>query len=216
MTPYDAILVPGGGLTESGVPHPWVMERLRHAAAVQGDAPIVCLSAFTPHKPPPYSPEGFPICESAASMAALVAMGVPPARILSETSSLDTIGNAYFARTIHTDVREWRRLLVVTSKFHMPRTRAIFESLFRLPARDGFASPYHLEFAETPDTGIAPDDLAARVAKETRSLEQWKANTDRLRFRTLQDVHRWLFSEHDCYAAGRHPSRHDGQVRSTY
>lgn len=215
MAQHEAILVLGGGLTDAGTPHPWVTERLRHAAAVREDAWIICLSGFTPHKAPPHSPEGFPISESAASMAALVGMGVPAARIVSETASFDTIGNAYFARTIHTDVMGWSRLLVVTSKFHMPRTHAIFETLFKLPARDAATSPYRLEFAETADAGIAADDFAARVAKEAQGLAQWKANCDRLHFRTLRDIHRWLFTEHDCYAAGRTPNRHAGPARST-
>jgi hypothetical protein len=216
MSQYDAILVPGGGVTEAGAPHPWVMERLRHAASVQQNAWIVCLSGYTPHKPPPLSPEGFPISESAASMAALLHMNVPADRILSESSSFDTIGNAYFSRTIHADVLGWSRLLVVTSKFHMPRTRAIFETIYALPAQEGTASPCRLEFAETADVGIAADDLAARVTKETRDLERWKANCNRLAFTSLQDVHRWLFSEHDCYAAGRQPGRHVGHALSTY
>ena len=51
-------------------------------------------------------------------------------RILAETCSYDTIGNAFFARTVHTDPRGLRRLLIVNSKFHMPRTEAIFRWVF--------------------------------------------------------------------------------------
>ncbi len=52
---------------------------------------------------------------------------MPAERIWAETASLDTIGNAYFARVIHTDPAGLRRLLVVNSAFHMPRTRMIFD-----------------------------------------------------------------------------------------
>ena len=48
--------------------------------------------------------------------------------------SLDTIGNAFFLRTIHTDVLGVRRLLLITNKWHMARAMAIFEAVFALPA----------------------------------------------------------------------------------
>ena len=92
--------------------------------------------------------------------------GVAPERVLLESWSLDTIGNAAFARLMHADLAQarssprdrrevrsylragrwaeivpryrrgpadgphlaqWRRMLVVTSDFHLPRTRAMFE-----------------------------------------------------------------------------------------
>ena len=41
-------------------------------------------------------------------------------------------GNGYFALTQHAIPRRWRRMAVVTSDFHMPRSRAIFEWVFGL------------------------------------------------------------------------------------
>lgn len=60
--------------------------------------------------------------------------GVPAGSILKECSSYDTIGNAYFAATIHAVPAGWNggRLAIVTSDFHMPRSRAIFETIFSL------------------------------------------------------------------------------------
>ena len=46
---------------------------------------------------------------------------------------LDTIGNAAFARLMHSDIRGWRSLLVITSASHMARTRRIFDWVFTLP-----------------------------------------------------------------------------------
>ena len=58
--------------------------------------------------------------------------------MLEENWSLDTIANAFFLRTIHTDPAGWtrleevledvyRRLLVINNEFHMPRTEEIFK-----------------------------------------------------------------------------------------
>ena len=57
---------------------------------------------------------------------------VPASQILRESSSYDTVGNAYFAATIHAWPLQWRHVAVVTSAFHMPRSQAIFEHVFEL------------------------------------------------------------------------------------
>ena len=85
----------------------------------------------TPHKPPVLTPAGFCVFEGAACADVLLAEGVPAARLLKETASFDTIGNAYFSATIHAWPRRWRRIAVATSAFHMPRTQTIYEAVFR-------------------------------------------------------------------------------------
>ncbi|CAK0861070.1 unnamed protein product, partial [Prorocentrum cordatum] len=186
----DAIVVPGGGLTEEGAPAPWVRERLRRAKALydaaraSGGAPaggpvIVTLSAGTPHKPFPRDERsGYQVLEAEASARYLVReLGVPPEDVLEENLSLDTIGNAYFLRVMHTDVVGLRRLAVVTNAFHMPRTKAIFEAVFSLsgPGQAG-ASGYDLSFDEVPDTGVEAEALATRRAREMASLEGFRVN----------------------------------------
>lgn len=92
------------------------------------------------------------VFESASTAAFLIDHErIPAWDIVMETTSYDTIGNAYFARTSHTEVRGWVRkdtmfvdqlvetpkvvmhnqsveisqnkLLIVTSASHMARTR---------------------------------------------------------------------------------------------
>ena len=80
------------------------------------------LSRGTPHRAPPRTRAGQPLSEAAAGAAYLVRGGAPAADVLLEELSLDTLGNALFARLLHAEPRNWRRLHIVTSSFHMPRT----------------------------------------------------------------------------------------------
>ena len=93
---------------------------------------IILLSAGTPHRPN-YIDEasGFPILESTAAADYLRTVHrIDPAHLWREQCSLDTIGNAYFLRTSFLDPAapgRFRRVCVITSEFHMPRTRAVFD-----------------------------------------------------------------------------------------
>jgi hypothetical protein len=77
----------------------------------------------------------------------------------------------------------------------MPRTQAIFNWVFSLPA-----AKYALEFQTTPDVGLAPAALAARVEKESASLT--RVHELRERIRTLEQLHEFMFTEHEVYATG--------------
>ena len=200
MRRYDAVLVPGGGLRPDGALPAYVLTRLEAAQALAGEAPIVLLSAMTVHRPPPLDAAGFPVLESVAAAQALLARGVPGARIWAETASLDTIGNAFFARVIHTDPAGLRRLPVVNSAFHMPRTRMIFGWVFGLPPAE---PPYAVDYHTVPDQGLTEAGLEARRAKEAARMADLRRTIPRVA--SLAALHRWLFTEHRAYAAGGDP-----------
>jgi uncharacterized SAM-binding protein YcdF (DUF218 family) len=197
---YDAVLVPGGGLQPGGALPPFVLNRLEAAQALAGEAPIIPLSATTFHRAPPLDAAGFPVLESVAAARALLARGVPKARIWVEAASLDTIGNAYFARVIHTDPAGLRRLLVVNSEFHMPRTQMIFDWVFGLPPADPH---YALDYHTVPDRGLTEAGLEARRAKEAARMEDLRHTITCIA--SLAALHRWLFTEHRAYAGGTDP-----------
>ena len=206
---FDAVIVPGGGLAD-GKPAPWVAARLDEAFKYdRRTGSYLVLSRGTTHKPPPLDASGFPIDESAASARYLVEKGVDPSRILLESWSLDTIGNAAFARLMHADLRGWRRILVVTSRLHMPRTKAIFEWVFALPAaasshRKAAATParsVRLEFAEVKDAdALDARALESRRQKEQDSLRKLKEET-MPEILDLARLHSFLFEQHAAYRA---------------
>lgn len=224
----DAILVPGGGLKEDGQPATWVMARLEVATKLYNEAAkpkpkIITLSGGTPHKPPPLATSGQPISEAAAGARVLVKQwGINPADVLEEAFSLDTIGNAYWVRTLHTDPARFRRVVVVTNAFHMPRVKAIFGWVFSLTGGGWTESDGQRElgFATVPNVGLSDAVLQVRRAKEAASLESLPKTSSRVR--TLSNLHSFVFNEHMAYASKRHlteldpPMAIDPLLKATY
>jgi uncharacterized SAM-binding protein YcdF (DUF218 family) len=197
--PLDAIIVPGGGVRPEGQLPPWVEARCRRAMERAGaTTPIILLSAATLHRPPPLDENGFPWLECNAGARFLLALGFPAERLWTESSSYDTIGNAYFCRTIHTDPRSLRELLIVNSEFHMPRTRAIFDWVFGLPGNT--LEPYRVSYEETPNEGLSEEAVAGRVKKEEAGIESVRRL--KAEITTLAQLHQFLYSRHDAYRAG--------------
>jgi hypothetical protein len=208
---FDALLIPGGGFTETGDLPKWTKRRLDRAAELWNGEYVITLSASTVHKPPELDSGGFPVYECTAAAHYLIAKGVQAAKILREHASYDTIGNAYFSRVMHTDPRHWRKLLVITSEFHIKRTEEIFRWVFSL---NDPQPPYSIEFVSVTDKGIEPKILLPRIKKEKASLADVAALKKRIR--TLQDFHDWLFTSHGAYSVSTKPKRHRGDILETY
>ena len=214
---YDAVVVVAGGIEDDGTLPAWVVSRLdfaaaeyaRHAAARPDATPptyVVLSGSATPHKPPPVARGGFTYHESTAMAEYLMRRwDVPAAALLKDTASMDTIGNAYFSLTLHAAPREWRAVRVVTSRFHMGRTRAAFEWVFGLSGggqdEGGGAPKIELAFHATPDDGLSPEVVAARAEREAASEAALRANQARVA--TLPAFAEWLYTTHMCYAVGR-------------
>ncbi len=194
---YDAVLVLGGGVREGGVLPTWVERRLDAALAVPGEPLLITLSAGTTHRPPPRDASGFPLFEATASGTYLLNRGVPAERILIEACSWDTIGNAYFSRVMHTQPAELKRLLIVTSDWHMPRTRFLFDWVYGLPPLP-FA--FELDYQEAHDPEMSEQLSTERLRKEQASVELVRGLAGQIG--TLPDLHRWLFTRHEAYKAG--------------
>lgn len=210
MKTYDAVLVPGGGVYANGDLPLWTQRRL-DCALTKSQRYIVTLSAGTTHKPPPLDQDGYPIFESVAAAQYLMRRGVGPEKILVETCSYDTIGNVYFSRMMHVEPLSLKRLLIVTSEFHMLRTQAIFEWLYGLT---GLAQDYCLEFEAVSDVGIDADVLAARQTREASSLESVRLLAQKIQ--SLQEFHAWLFQCHGAYAMAQQVVRASGTVLGSY
>jgi hypothetical protein len=202
MQKFDCILIPGGGFLEDGSLPPWTIARLNYAVSVKDECRwFILLSGGTVHKPPPVNADGFPLFESSELAKHLVNAGINSNRILTEISSYDTIGNAHFARLLFTEPLQLKNLLIVTSEFHMPRTKAIFEWVFHLPP---LPFKYQLDFESTPNEGLSSQALAARIQREEISLENLRDTIQKIT--NLDNFITWLYTEHTAYATNK-PSK---------
>jgi len=199
----DAILVLGGGRPiHRSLPPPWVTSRCDIAAQAHNmldKTPILTLSAGTAHADQLLNEKGLPVWESEASALYMISKHqIAVGNIFMETSSYDTIGNAYFARTSFCEVFGWKRLLVITSEFHMPRTRAIFDWMFNIPNREGGENPgYRLLYLQSPNSGLSEEIVAARIERE--EIGRKRVATQQRKYNTLPKALKFLTTEHGMY-----------------
>jgi hypothetical protein len=196
----DACVVLGGGLGPDGSLPPWVLSRIDTAArlattALRDTTPVLCSGSWTPHKPAVVLPNGHALAESTSMAEVLLTQhGLSAQRILKESASADTVGNAYFTLTAHALPAQWKQVVVVTSSFHLQRTVGAFDWVFGLAG----LQPVYIA---SPDDGLSAAQLSARAAKEAEALATLRANAARIT--TLASFHAWLFATHACYSASR-------------
>jgi uncharacterized SAM-binding protein YcdF (DUF218 family) len=219
----DAILVLGGGAPPApDAQLPFVAARCKAAAALWKAAAkkpkILTLSAGTAHVPQLLDARGSVVFEATASAAVIIGEGVDAQDVFVETTSYDTIGNAFYSRNDHCSLAGWRRLLVITSEFHLARTKAIFDWVYGAAGAEP-SGAYELSYLGTAgicveiklsrrgpdfhtqaDTGLTPAEVAARKAREdasTRNVVSGLAPGHR----KLSTVREFLTTRHDLYSA---------------
>ena len=192
----DTILVLAGGLNEYNKNHQWVIRRLDLALALYRQKPrkIICLGGGTYHKPPCQNHLGYVIHESTACAQYLLDQGVDPKDLTREWSSYDTIANAFFSLLNFAIPLQLKDILVITSDFHMPRTKAIFHWIYSLTNNHDLTN---LGFLSVNSRDLDENIIKVRLQREKQSLLNLK---DKIRkIRTLEEFHQWFFTEHKAY-----------------
>jgi len=196
----DGIVVLAGGLTASGGVPRWVQGRLDAASELHAKYPgsvILVTGGGSPHKRPVLFDSGHVNHESTVCCDYLVKeRGVCPTKIIKETSSYDTIGNAYFSLVIHALPLGWRSVVAVTSAFHLPRAAACFDWVY-----GSCDSSPALRYHSVPDEGMSPRALEARIGREKESAQALVRNAREIL--TLKEINLWLHQKHRCYAVAR-------------
>jgi len=217
----DAIFVLGGGVpTTLHEPPIYVQRRCDVAAAIvqqwqaqqQQDKstpllPILTLSAGTAHLPQFMGPDGLPVWESTSSAAYLKSKHGLSDNVFVETTSYDTISNAFYARTSFTDITGWKTLLIITNEFHMERTKLIFDWIFGVQrtANDNISntpsSPYTLIYLACDDIGLSGKALRARQEHEQKGFNNIRDRIIPQYSSSLLDVWTFLNQKHDFYSS---------------
>ena len=83
-------------------------------------------------------------------------------------------------------------------KFHIERTKAIFDWIFSL---DRPRSPYEISYLQSPDVGLEEDALEARREKEAKSLVAVQRFAKQ--FQSMKQVWAFLNQQHDLYTASK-------------
>lgn len=119
---YDAIIVLGAQVTPDGNPSVQLGWRLDAAAEAyhQKTVPIVVCGAQGKDEP---------MTEAEAMMKYLTAKGIPETDILQDPESFNTNQNLNNASELLRNIEGVRRVLIVTSDYHVPRSLAIAADL---------------------------------------------------------------------------------------
>lgn len=113
---FDAIVVLGAGITVKGNLSMVAKSRMDKAIELymSGAAPRVVITGRR---------------ESAVMRRYALKKGVGKRDLFTEGKSLDTIGNAFFAKKLFLAPNGWRRVVVVTSIFHSVRAGFVFRKV---------------------------------------------------------------------------------------
>jgi uncharacterized SAM-binding protein YcdF (DUF218 family) len=130
--PFDAAIVLGAMVRPDGSPSPALARRVARGVELvrRGRAAHLLMSG---------GPVRHPVPEAHVMRDLALAAGIEAGRVVVETASRNTIGNALHCRPLAAE-RGWRRLLVVTDACHMARSLYIFHRL-GLPVRPAPAWP---------------------------------------------------------------------------
>lgn len=207
-----AVIVLGGGLNEDGSLNPWSRARADRALEIADKDfdYFITTSAYTLHKPPKLDHEGFPIIEAHELARYLRSAGIPKERLLVEAASHDTIGNAYFSRTLHLEPLDFDVCTLVTSAFHLERATAVFDWVFSLSP----ALQTELNTDPAENSGLDSEALQARAAREKKQLRSVRRKREVIQ--NKGEFCRWLFTEHDAYAPGQPDQKCSNEARKTY
>jgi len=117
----DAIVVLGAALRAPGVAGPALRRRVAHAVRLLADgaAGHMVLSGGVVGPPP---------AEAVVMRDLAMEMGAPAERLVMEDQARNTFENAVYTGRIMRE-RGWRRVLVVTDPFHVPRALYVFRRL---------------------------------------------------------------------------------------
>ena len=187
------IIILGGGLTQNYKLPEWVKKRCDIGIQIYKDDPknflFITASGGSYH----YRPKiigNFVEFESCIISKYLIDKGIPSDKIYRESSSYDTIGNMYFIKTTLTDPLDLKNLIIITSDFHIQRSKILANFIFNLDAE------YNIQYIEIK-SDVDDEIYSNRIKKEENSIKKFILDMNNIN--NLKDFTNWLFNNHACY-----------------
>ena len=185
----------------------WVKLRLDKAYEIYNnhkDVAFILSSAGTPHRKPYINEAGYHIyeCDSMANYL-IHKYDVDPIKIYREYISYDTIGNAFFTKFNFVEPLKIINLYVITSQFHMERTKIIFDFIYQnISFNNDFSGyfKYNIEYIETENGDVSKEDLERRLLKEQNSINSFKNKIKIQKLRDYDNFVKWIYQHHDAYS----------------
>lgn len=193
----DGIFVLAGGIDKEGKCHNFVKDRLNIAWQIYklNNKPIFCLGGGSYHISPILNKSGFIIHEATSCSEYLISLGVDTNMIYKEWSSYDTIANGFFAFTNFIIPLNLKNIILITSEFHIERSKLIFEWQKQI-----FNSHTNIIYKSSNNNNLNKDVLESRLKREKSSITNLK-NTIIPKINTLELFHKWFYTEHKAYCS---------------
>lgn len=133
---------------------------------------------------------------------------IPSKDIKIERFSFDTLWSIYFTKIFYLDVLEPKTISVITSKFHIERTKIIFKWLYMLCNKK-----INIKYIKTNDC-LDDKTLQNRITKE----KDWIRNISNLmkKIKNRKELTEWLFKDHAAYAYKKRIFKIDKETINSY
>jgi len=186
---FDAIIILGGGINKDGTLLEITVSRLEKGIELfrKNTSAYVIVSGaygfmldYIPQK-----------TEARIMKEYLEKEGLPKEKIILEEESKDTLGNAYFTKLNVLEPKKWYKVIIVTSDFHLERTKYIFKKVF--------GNKYKIEFITSSSdlTKQVIKRLETRERKVLKILKKWLKN---VKIEDNKSINRLLYTIHPAYA----------------
>lgn len=192
---YKIICVLCGGIQEDGTPHEFVKKRLDVVYKLyknDNNVFILILGGGTYHKPPFINKDRFIVHESTSCAEYLYNKGVEAQKILREWSSYDTIANGFFAFSNYLNYLNISKMVLVTSDFHIDRSKTIFNYFNTL-----FNKNIDIKYIEV-ESNLPPEIYSIRFEREKKSKENFEINIVN-KIKDIKSFILWFYTEHKAY-----------------
>lgn len=188
---HDAIIVLANLMDPSGNLNGETLARLSTAAGLleAGEASLIVPCGWA------YRDDSDICIADAMAKHAESVFGIPKSKIVTQTTSRDTVGDAIFTKRNLSNRRNWQSVIVVTSAYHVARTQEIFS----------FVYGRTIEVVSA-----ASDDTPALRASEAKSSAVFRATFSGVMSGDDAAIFERLKSSHPFYNGEVYPSVIDG------